>query len=116
MPSDQDEVRAGAVIAAMELVKGLGSDENAMPGHELLSLIRDASVSPWGADTGVRPADRLVHAHGRSLGLGGAPHPQAPGTVTGPRLLVHRIWALWGRTVLYSILQSSTSTWASSRG
>jgi hypothetical protein len=46
MPSDQDEVPAGAVIAAMELVKGLGSDENAMPGDELLSLIRDASVSP----------------------------------------------------------------------
>jgi hypothetical protein len=31
MPSDQDEVPAGAVIAAMELVKGLGSDENVMP-------------------------------------------------------------------------------------
>jgi hypothetical protein len=30
----------------MELVKGLGNDENAMPGDELLSLIRDASVSP----------------------------------------------------------------------
>jgi hypothetical protein len=46
MPSDHDDVPAGAVIAAMELVKGLGSDENAMPGDELLSLIRDASVSP----------------------------------------------------------------------
>jgi hypothetical protein len=46
MPSDQDEVPAGAVIAAMELVKGLGSNENAMPGDELLSLIREASVSP----------------------------------------------------------------------
>jgi hypothetical protein len=46
MPSDQDEVPAGAVIAAMELVKGLGNNENAMPGDELLSLIRDASVSP----------------------------------------------------------------------
>src|SRR5512132_364339 len=46
MPSDQDEVPAGAVIAAMELVKGLGSDENAMPGGELLSLIRDAGVRP----------------------------------------------------------------------
>jgi hypothetical protein len=45
MPSDQDEVPAGAVIAAMELVKGLGSDENAMPGDELLGLMRDASVS-----------------------------------------------------------------------
>jgi hypothetical protein len=30
----------------MELVKGLGSDENAMPGDQLLSLIRDVSVSP----------------------------------------------------------------------
>ena len=46
MPSDQDEVPAGAVIAAMELVKGLGDNEDAMPGDELLSLIRDASVSP----------------------------------------------------------------------
>jgi len=46
MPSVHDEVPAGAVIAAMELVKGLGSDENAMPGDELLSLIRDPSVSP----------------------------------------------------------------------
>jgi hypothetical protein len=46
MPSDQDEVPAGAVIAAMELVKGLGNDENAMPGGELLGLIRDASVRP----------------------------------------------------------------------
>lgn len=27
MPSDQDEVPAGAVIAAMELVKGLGDHE-----------------------------------------------------------------------------------------
>jgi hypothetical protein len=36
MPSDQDEVPAGAVIAAMELVKGLGDNENAMPGDELL--------------------------------------------------------------------------------
>ena len=45
MPSDQAEVPAGAVIAAMELVKGLGSDEHAMPGDELLSLIRDASVN-----------------------------------------------------------------------
>jgi hypothetical protein len=34
MPSDQDEVPAGAVIAAMELVKGLGDNENAMPGDE----------------------------------------------------------------------------------
>jgi hypothetical protein len=46
MPSDHDDVPAGAVIAAMELVKGLGSDENAMPGDALLSLIHDASVSP----------------------------------------------------------------------
>jgi hypothetical protein len=46
MPSDQDEVPAGAVIAAMELVKGLGDNENAMPGDELLRLIRDASVTP----------------------------------------------------------------------
>jgi hypothetical protein len=46
MPSDQDEVPAGAVIAAMELVKGLGSDENVMPGDALLSLIRDPSVGP----------------------------------------------------------------------
>jgi hypothetical protein len=46
MLSDHDEVPAGAVMAAMELVKGLGSDENAMPGDELLSLIRDAGVSP----------------------------------------------------------------------
>lgn len=46
MPSDQDEVPADAVIAAMELVKGLGDNENAMPGDELLRLIRDASVTP----------------------------------------------------------------------
>jgi hypothetical protein len=46
MPSDQDEVPAGAVIAAMELVKGLGDNENAMPGDELLSLIRDTGVTP----------------------------------------------------------------------
>jgi hypothetical protein len=46
MPSDQDEVPAGAVIAAMELVKGLGDNENAMPGDELLDLIRDAGVTP----------------------------------------------------------------------
>jgi hypothetical protein len=46
MPSDHDEVPAGAVIAALELVKGLGSDENAMPGDALLSLIRDPSLSP----------------------------------------------------------------------
>ena len=45
MPSDQDEVPAKAVIAAMELVKGLGDYEDAMPGDELLSLIRDASVT-----------------------------------------------------------------------
>ena len=46
MLGDQDEVPAGAVIAAMELVKGLGDDENAMPGDELLGLIRDAGVTP----------------------------------------------------------------------
>jgi hypothetical protein len=46
MLSDQDEVPADAVIAAMELVKGLGDNENAMPGDELLSLIRDANVTP----------------------------------------------------------------------
>jgi hypothetical protein len=46
MLGDQDEVPAGAVIAAMELVKGLGDSENAMPGDELLGLIRDASVTP----------------------------------------------------------------------
>jgi hypothetical protein len=46
MPSDQDEVPAGAVIAAMELVKGLGDNENAMPGDELLGLIRDSGVTP----------------------------------------------------------------------
>jgi hypothetical protein len=46
MLSDQDEVPAGAVIAAMELVKGLGDSENAMPADELLGLIRDASVTP----------------------------------------------------------------------
>jgi hypothetical protein len=46
MPSDQDEVPAGAVIAAMELVKGLGDNENAMPGDELLGLIRHADVTP----------------------------------------------------------------------
>jgi hypothetical protein len=47
MSSDQDEeVPAGAVIAAMELVKGLGDNENAMPGDELLGLIRDTSVTP----------------------------------------------------------------------
>jgi len=46
MPSDQDEVPAAAVIAAMELVKGLGDNENAMPGDELLGLIRDTGVTP----------------------------------------------------------------------
>ena len=46
MPSDQDEVPAGAAIAAMELVKGLGDNENAMPGDELLSLIRETGVTP----------------------------------------------------------------------
>jgi hypothetical protein len=46
MASDQDEVPAGAVIAAMELVKGLGDNENALPEDELLGLIRDASVTP----------------------------------------------------------------------
>jgi hypothetical protein len=46
MPSDQDEVPAGAVIAAMELVKGLGDNQNAMPEDELLGLIRDAGVTP----------------------------------------------------------------------
>jgi hypothetical protein len=46
MPSDHDEVPAGAVIAAMELVKGLGDDENAMPGDQLLGLIRDIGVTP----------------------------------------------------------------------
>jgi hypothetical protein len=46
MPSDQDEVPAGPVIAAMELVKGLGDNENAMPGDELLGLIRDTGVTP----------------------------------------------------------------------
>jgi hypothetical protein len=46
MPSDQDEVPAGAVIAAMELVKGLGDNENAMPGDELLGLIRGTGVTP----------------------------------------------------------------------
>jgi hypothetical protein len=45
MPSDQGEVPAGAVIAAMELVKGLGDNENAMPGDELLSLIRETGVT-----------------------------------------------------------------------
>src|SRR5512132_2236100 len=45
MASDQDEVPAGAVIAAMELVKGLGDNENALPEDELLGLIRDASVT-----------------------------------------------------------------------
>jgi hypothetical protein len=46
MPSDQDEVPAGAVIAAMQLIKGLGNNENAMPEGELLSLVRDAGVTP----------------------------------------------------------------------
>jgi hypothetical protein len=46
MPSDQDEVPAGAVIAAMELVKGLGDNENAMPGDELLGLIHATGVTP----------------------------------------------------------------------
>jgi hypothetical protein len=46
MPSYQDEVPAGAVIAAMELVKGFGDNENAMPGDELLGLIRDTGVTP----------------------------------------------------------------------
>jgi hypothetical protein len=46
MPSDQDEVPAAAVIAAMELVKGLGDNENALPGDELLGLIRDTGVTP----------------------------------------------------------------------
>jgi hypothetical protein len=46
MPSDQDEVPAAAVIAAMELVKGLGDNEQAMPGDELLGLIRDTGVTP----------------------------------------------------------------------
>ena len=45
MPSDQDEVPAGAVIAAMELVKGLGDNEHAMLGDELLSLIRYTGVT-----------------------------------------------------------------------
>jgi hypothetical protein len=45
MPSDQDEVPAAAVIAAMELVKGLGDNEQAMPGDELLGLIRDTGVA-----------------------------------------------------------------------
>jgi hypothetical protein len=46
MPSDQDEVPAAAVIAAMELVKALGDNQQAMPGDELLSLIRDTGVTP----------------------------------------------------------------------
>jgi hypothetical protein len=46
MPSGQDEVPAAAVIAAMELVKGLGDNEQAMPGDELLGLIRDTGVTP----------------------------------------------------------------------
>jgi hypothetical protein len=46
MPSYQDEVPAGAVIAAMGLVKGFGDNENAMPGDELLGLIRDTGVTP----------------------------------------------------------------------
>jgi hypothetical protein len=33
MPSDQDEVPAGAVIAAMELAKGLGDNQDAQPGR-----------------------------------------------------------------------------------
>jgi hypothetical protein len=45
MPSDQDEVPAGAVIAAMELVKGLGDNEHAMLADELLSLIRYTGVT-----------------------------------------------------------------------
>ena len=45
MPSDQDEVPAGAVIAAMELVKGLGDNQHAMLGDELLSLIRYTGVT-----------------------------------------------------------------------
>ena len=45
MSSDQDEVPAGCVIAAMELVKGLGENESALPGDELLSLIHDTSVT-----------------------------------------------------------------------
>jgi hypothetical protein len=45
MPSDQDPVPAGAVIAAMELVKGLGDNEHAMLGDELLSLVRYTGVT-----------------------------------------------------------------------
>jgi hypothetical protein len=44
MAGDQDEVPAGAVIAAMELVKGLGDNENAMRGmHAILLLKRCAA-------------------------------------------------------------------------
>jgi hypothetical protein len=38
MRCDQDEVPAAAVIAAMELVNGLGDKEQAIPGDELLAL------------------------------------------------------------------------------
>ena len=34
------EVPAGAVIAAMELVKGLGDNENAMPGMHAMLLLK----------------------------------------------------------------------------
>jgi hypothetical protein len=83
MPSDHDEISAGAVIAAMELVKGLGSDDNAMPGGELLSLIRDAGVSPEELTQGFA----LLIASFMHL-LDGPwtwcrPHPEAPGTGVG---------------------------------
>jgi hypothetical protein len=46
MAGDQDEVPAGAVIAAMELVKGLGDNENAMRGmHAILLLKRCAALT-----------------------------------------------------------------------
>jgi hypothetical protein len=84
MPSDHDEVPAGAVIAAMELVKGLGSDENAMPRRRAAQPHPRCKRQPRGTDARVRAADRLVHAHaGRPPGLGAAPHPQAPGTGVG---------------------------------
>ena len=61
MASDQDEVPAGAVIAAMELVKGLGDNENAMRGmHAMLLLKRCAARTFFNCTAGTTSPRALV--------------------------------------------------------
>jgi hypothetical protein len=79
MSGDQDKVPAGAVIGAMELVEGLGDNEHAMFGDELLSLIRYTGVTLEELTQGSPCLSP------RSWTCGTAPwtlwrrHPQAPG-------------------------------------